>query len=41
MEPIHERVEGPDPLTPVGAKAQLRPVDGDMTAVRLTTPLKP
>jgi hypothetical protein len=40
-DPLQERVEVPEPVTLVGARVQVRPVDGDTTAVRLTTPLKP
>jgi hypothetical protein len=40
VEPLHDRVEVPDPVTLVGVKVQVRPVDGDTTDVRLTTPLK-
>jgi hypothetical protein len=40
-DPLHERVEIPGPVTLVGARVQIRPVDGDTIAVRLTTPLKP
>jgi len=38
---LQERVEVPEPVTLVGARVQVRPVDGDTTAVKLTTPLKP
>ncbi len=38
--PVHDRVEVPEPVTLVGVSVQVRPVDGDTVAVRLTTPLK-
>jgi hypothetical protein len=40
VEPLHDRVEVPDPVTLFGVKVQVSPVDGFTTAVRLTTPLK-
>lgn len=40
-EPIQARVAVPEPATLVGVRVQVRPVDGDTTVVRLTTPLKP
>jgi hypothetical protein len=40
-EPLHERLEVPEPVTLVGVRLQARPVDGETTAVKLTTPVKP
>jgi len=39
--PLHERVEVPEPVTLVGVRVQVRPVDGATPAVRLMMPLKP
>ena len=41
VEPLHDRVEVPEPVTLVGVRVQGRPIDGNTTAVRLTNPLKP
>lgn len=38
---VHVRVLVPEPVTLVGLRVQVSPVDGDTVAVRLTTPLKP
>jgi hypothetical protein len=35
------RVEVPEPVTLMGLKVAVSPVDGDTVAVRLTAPLKP
>ena len=40
-EGVHERVEVPEPVTLVGVRVQVMPVDGLVVAVRLTTPAKP
>lgn len=37
---VHDRVLVPEPATLVGVRVHARPVDGDIVAVRLTTPLK-
>jgi len=37
---VHDSVEVPEPVTPVGASVQVRPVAGLTLEVRLTTPLK-
>ena len=39
-EPLHCSVDGPDPVTVVGVRVQVRPV-GETDAVRLTMPAKP
>lgn len=41
MDPLHESVEVPEPVTLVGVRVQVRPVDGATPAVRLMMPLKP
>ena len=41
MEPLQERVEVPEPVTLVGVRVQVTPVDGETTEVKLTTPLNP
>jgi hypothetical protein len=38
---VHDRVEVPEPVTLVGDNVQVRPVEGDTVAVRLTAPAKP
>jgi hypothetical protein len=40
-EATQDNAKVPDPVTPVGFRVQLRPVEGDTAAVRLTTPAKP
>jgi hypothetical protein len=40
-EPVHDRVEVPEPVTLVGVSVQVKPVAGLIEDVRLTTPLKP
>jgi hypothetical protein len=40
-EPLHDRVEVPEPVTLVGVRVQVSPVAGDTAAVRLTTSLNP
>ena len=40
-EPLQERVEVPEPVTLVGVMVQARPVEGEITEVRPTTPLNP
>ena len=40
-EPLHDRVEVPDPVTLAGVIVQVRLVEGDADAAKLTTPLKP
>jgi len=39
--PVHESVEVPEPVTPVGVRLHVNPGVGETVAVRLTTPLKP
>jgi len=41
VDPLHESVEVPEPVTLVGVRVQVRPVDGATPAVRLMTSLKP
>ncbi len=38
---MHERVDGPDPVTLVGVRVQVSPVVGEMALVRLTIPPNP
>ena len=40
-KPLQERVEVPDPLTPVGVKVQVNPVVGLMLEAKLTAPVNP
>ena len=40
-KPLQERVEVPDPLTPVGVKVQVKPVVGLMLEAKLTAPVNP
>ena len=39
--PMQDRADVPDPVTLVGVRVQVRPVEGLMLAVRPTTPLNP
>ena len=39
-DPLQERVEVPEPVTLVGVRVQVRPVEGDTTVAKVTTPLK-
>lgn len=39
--PLHDNELVPEPVTPVEDIAQLKPVDGDIVADRLTVPLNP
>ena len=38
---VHDSVEVPDPVTLVGVREHVSPVEGTMALVRLTTPPKP
>ena len=38
---MHDRVEVPEPMSLVGVRVQMRPVEGDTVEARLTTPAKP
>jgi len=38
---VHDKVEVPDPVTLVGVRVHVRPVEGATVAARLTVPLKP
>jgi hypothetical protein len=38
---LHDRVEVPEPVTLVGVRVQVRPVEGEADAARPTTPLNP
>ena len=38
---MHDRVEVPEPVSLVGVRVQVRPVEGDTVEARLTTPAKP
>jgi len=40
-DPLQERLEVPDPVTLVGERVHVRPVEGDTVSVRETRPLKP
>jgi len=38
---LQERLDIPDPVTLVGERVHVRPVEGDMVSARETEPLKP
>jgi hypothetical protein len=40
-DPLQERVEVPEPVTLVGVRVQVKPVDGLKLKVKLTAPVNP